>query len=89
MIGATAILRSSARHLVSIDGEALAQDGNGISDFEGLNSAILVASAQHHPLAFDLMHLDGADIRQQPLSVRRSMLKALIGADEESRVQFS
>jgi ATP-dependent DNA ligase len=48
-----------------------------------------VASAQHHPLAFDQMHLDGADIRQQPLSVRRSMLKALIGADEESRVQFS
>jgi ATP-dependent DNA ligase len=35
------------------------------------------------------MHLDAADIRQQPLSVRRSMLKALIGAYEESRVQFS
>jgi bifunctional non-homologous end joining protein LigD len=39
--------------------------------------------------AFDLMHLDGKDLRQQALSVRRSILKALLGSDEESRIQFS
>ena len=35
------------------------------------------------------MHLDGTDLRRQSLSVRRSILKALIGKDEESRIQFS
>jgi bifunctional non-homologous end joining protein LigD len=72
-----------------IDGEAIVQDGNGVSDFEALQSAM-----RWHPksiilYAFDLMHLDGRDLRQQSLSVRRSMLKALIGSDEESPIQFS
>ena len=39
--------------------------------------------------AFDLMHLDWKDLRQQTLSERRANLKALIGTDEESRIQFS
>ena len=39
--------------------------------------------------AFDLMHLDGADLRREPLSLRRSVLKVLIGTDAESRIQFS
>ena len=38
--------------------------------------------------AFDLMHLDGADLRHETLSLRRSILKFLIGSDE-SRIQFS
>jgi ATP-dependent DNA ligase len=72
-----------------IDGEAIAQDGNGASDFDALNSAM-----RWHPdsiilYAFDVMHLDGAELRQQPLSVRRSILKHLIGQDENSRIQFS
>jgi len=72
-----------------IDGEAIVQDGNGVSDFEALQSAM-----RWHPqsiilYAFDLMHLDGRDLRQQSLSVRRSLLKTLIGSDEESAIQFS
>jgi bifunctional non-homologous end joining protein LigD len=39
--------------------------------------------------AFDLMHLDGKDLRQQALSERRSILKSLLGSDEESRIQYS
>ena len=39
--------------------------------------------------AFDLMHLNGKDLRQQPLLERRAILKALMGSDEESRIQFS
>ena len=35
------------------------------------------------------MHLDGADLRQQPLSVRRALLRRLIGNNEDSRIQFS
>jgi bifunctional non-homologous end joining protein LigD len=72
-----------------IDGEAIVQDGNGVADFEALQSAI-----RWHPhsiilYAFDLMHLDGRGLRQQSLSVRRSMLKALVESDEESAIQFS
>lgn len=73
-----------------IDGEAIVQDGNGASDFEALSSAIWSPRPDNIILyAFDLMHLDGADLRQQPLSVRRSVLKVLIGNDENSRIQFS
>ena len=39
--------------------------------------------------AFDLMHLNGKDLRQQALSKRRLILKDLLGSDEESRIQFS
>jgi bifunctional non-homologous end joining protein LigD len=72
-----------------IDGEAIVQDGNGISDFGALQSAMRWHPKSIIPYAFDLMHLDEKDLRQQSLSVRRSMLKALIGSDEESAIQFS
>jgi bifunctional non-homologous end joining protein LigD len=39
--------------------------------------------------AFDLLHLDGKDLRQQTLSERRILLKALVGDDAESRIQVS
>jgi len=71
-----------------IDGEAIVQDGNGAPDFDALASAMW----WHHSIilyAFDLMHLNGKDLRQEALSERRSILKALIGSDEQSRIQFS
>ena len=39
--------------------------------------------------AFDLMHLNGKDLRQEALLERRAILKALLGINEESRTQFS
>jgi bifunctional non-homologous end joining protein LigD len=35
------------------------------------------------------MHLNGKDLRLRALLERRSILKALLGSDEESRIQFS
>ena len=72
-----------------IDGEAIVQDGNGASDFEAVSSAMRWRPHSIILYAFDLMHLNGKDLRQQTLSVRRSILKALLGSDEESRIQFS
>jgi len=72
-----------------IDGEAIVQDGDGASDFDSLNAAMRWRPASIILYAFDLMHLDGTDLRQLSLSVRRSMLKGLIGKDDESRIQFS
>jgi ATP-dependent DNA ligase len=72
-----------------IDGEAIVQNGDGASDFEALGSAL-----RHRPhsillYAFDLLHLDGRDIRQQTLMERRASLKTLLGTDERNRIQFS
>ena len=67
-----------------IDGEAIVA-----SDFEALSSAM---RRQPHSIilyAFDLLHLDGRDLRQQALIERRASLKTLLGTDERSRIQFS
>ena len=39
--------------------------------------------------AFDLLHLDSKDVRERPLIERRAKLKALLGTDETSPLQFS
>jgi bifunctional non-homologous end joining protein LigD len=72
-----------------IDGEAIVQDGNGASDFESLRSAMRWQPKSIILYAFDLLHLDGKDLRQQTLIERRTNLKALIGNDAENRIQFS
>jgi ATP-dependent DNA ligase len=71
-----------------IDGEAIVQDGDGISDFESLSFAMRWRPDAIILYAFDLMHLNG-DIHRLPLLERRSLLKALVGNDDESRIQFS
>jgi bifunctional non-homologous end joining protein LigD len=72
-----------------IDGEAVVQDGNGAYDFESLRSAMRWKPQGIILYAFDLLHLDGRDLRQQTLLERRANLKALIGNDAENRIQFS
>jgi DNA ligase D-like protein (predicted ligase) len=72
-----------------IDGEAIVQNGNGASDFEALSSAMRRQSNSIILYAFDLLHLDGRDLRQQALIERRASLKTLLGTDERSRIQFS
>jgi bifunctional non-homologous end joining protein LigD len=72
-----------------IDGEAIVQNGHGASDFEGLQSALRKHGHNIILYAFDLLHLEGKDLRQQTLLDRRADLHALMGDDEESRIQFS
>ena len=72
-----------------IDGEAIVQNGNGASDFEALSSAMRWQPHSIILYAFDLLHLDGRDLRQQALIERRASLKTLLGTDERSRIQFS
>ena len=72
-----------------IDGEAIVQDDNGASDFDALSSAMRWRPHSIILYAFDLMHLNGNDLRQEALLERRAILKALLGSDEESRIQFS
>jgi DNA ligase D-like protein (predicted ligase) len=72
-----------------LDGEVIVQDGRGASDFEALKSAI---KWQPHRLifyGFDLLHLEGEDLRRKPLLERRARLKDLIGNDVACPLQFS
>ena len=72
-----------------IDGEAIVQDEYGRSDFESLQSAMKTRPHSIILYAFDLLHLDGKDLRQHTLVQRREKLNALVGDSTESRIQFS
>jgi bifunctional non-homologous end joining protein LigD len=62
-----------------IDGEAIVMNAKGVSDFPGLVAAL----EQHRAgdivlMAFDLLELDGADLRARPLRERKKKLAALL-----------
>jgi bifunctional non-homologous end joining protein LigD len=64
-----------------IDGEAIMADDDGVSDFFALHTALAAGTAPSAGLvAFDLLELDGKDLRDDPIEVRRERLKRLIGA---------
>jgi ATP-dependent DNA ligase len=73
------ILRS-ARHIhvprFMIDGEVVACGEDGITDFERLHSREHDASAFLY--AFDLLAVDGVDLRADPLDDRRAKLQQLL-----------
>jgi hypothetical protein len=50
-----------------IDGEIIVQDARGVSDFEALQTALSSRSPNLIFYAFDLLHLDGKDLRESPL----------------------
>ncbi|MFO1061999.1 MAG: DNA ligase D [Dongiaceae bacterium] len=74
-----------------IDGEIVVPDTHGVSSFADLQAA-LKAGALHKLLffAFDLLHLDGRDLRAEPLEARKALLKPLVeGLGAESGWRYS
>ena len=69
-----------------IDGEAVA-DGAG-SKFSALQQAIKGGDPISF-YAFDLLHLDGKDLRKQPLVARKEKLRALVTATHGGVLRFS
>src|SRR3954454_8757362 len=64
-----------------IDGEAVLLGVDGVSDFNGLHS-------RHHDhevqlYAFDVLALDGEDLRKMPLSMRKTNLARLLARRPE------
>lgn len=59
-----------------IDGEAVVLGVDGVSDFNALHSRKSDAEVQLY--AFDLMALDGEDLRALPLDMRKSHLERLL-----------
>ncbi len=64
----------------ALDCEAVVLDEVGASDFSRLQAELKKGSAAHiHMMAFDLLHLDGRDLRGKPLLERKTALETLIG----------
>jgi bifunctional non-homologous end joining protein LigD len=74
-LGALRWGRRRSQHLV-IDREAVHCRADGVSDFDALQSRQFDAIATLS--AFDLLELDGEDLRPRPLSERKAMLQELL-----------
>jgi bifunctional non-homologous end joining protein LigD len=61
-----------------LDGEAVVFDDSGISDFKGLVQSLDVGAPQGVFQAFDLLRLDGEDLRKQELLDRKLLLEKLV-----------
>jgi len=62
-----------------IDGEVVVEDDKGVSSFSLLQQALKSGNDQRMVFyVFDLMHLDGADLRPLPLTARKETLAKLL-----------
>ncbi|RWP16746.1 MAG: ATP-dependent DNA ligase, partial [Mesorhizobium sp.] len=64
-----------------IDGEIIVLNDAGLSDFGELRKAITRRQHDLYFVAFDLLHLNGHDVRDMALEDRREILAGLIGSD--------
>jgi bifunctional non-homologous end joining protein LigD len=64
-----------------IDGEVIVHDERGVSDFEALKLAIRWHPQRLILCAFDLLHLNGKDLRNAPLLERRARLRELFPSE--------
>jgi len=85
---ADAVGELNARSAV-LDGEAVVQNAAGVTDFQSLQEALSAGeTGKIVYFAFDLLYLDGYDLRPLPLIDRKRALKQLL-AGAPARVQFS
>lgn len=75
IIAAAAQLRCTSAIL---DGEVYLPDARGAADFSGLPAAIRWRPQDLIFVAFDLLHLDGEDVRSRPIENRRASLADLL-----------
>jgi bifunctional non-homologous end joining protein LigD len=61
-----------------IDGEVIVPSGNGVSDFSVLQNELRGKSNKLVLYAFDLLYLNGFDLRKAPLLERKALLRKLI-----------
>ena len=76
---AAALLDLAAGRAMVLDGEMAVTDAEGRTDFQALQNYIKHPQAQNLTyIVFDLLALDGADLRQRPLIQRKGMLEDLM-----------
>ena len=74
-----------------LDGETVVLDGKGATSFADLQAAFQEgAKVSLDYFAFDLLHLDGHNLRGLPLSQRKDLLERLLAPlDDESPIRYS
>ncbi|OBQ69821.1 ATP-dependent DNA ligase [Mesorhizobium loti] len=70
-----------------VDGEIVVLNEAGLSDFGELRKAITRRRHDLYFVAFDLLHLNGHDLREMALEERREILASMI--EPGGRIQFS
>ena len=82
-------LRALPARQAIIDGELVVESGAGASSFPALQADLSAGRKDRFVFyAFDLLYLDGSDLRKDPLIRRKQALEKLVGA-EPGRVRFS
>lgn len=72
------------------DGEIVVLNDVGVPDFNRLQNAIDNARTQDvRMFVFDLLFLDGRDLRELPLAQRRAALEPLVSAGDQDVIRFS
>ena len=80
-----ALARLRSRSCI-LDGEAVACDDNGVASFERIRHHRVDASVFLY--AFDLIELNGDDLRRDPLEVRKATLTSVV-AKAGAGIQFN
>lgn len=84
-----AALRDLPVRTALIDGEVVVESGNGASDFSALQADLSEDRADRFVFyGFDLLHLDGYDLRPLPLIERKVMLEHIL-ADAAAPLRYS
>lgn len=82
--------RAIAADQALIDGEAVVLDGHGRTDFGALQAALSRRDTENVVyMAFDLLHLDGEDLRALPLVERKARLEALLASVSDGSLRYS
>ena len=92
----TALFREPFRGLAEaglpamvIDGEIAVPDERGVTHLDGLSEAISARRPERLAyFAFDLLHLDGHDLRRCPIEDRKMLLRDVIGAARCERLVY-
>jgi bifunctional non-homologous end joining protein LigD len=70
-----------------IDGEAVVCDENGLAVFDLIRNHRTGGAAEY--CAFDLLELDGRDLRHQPIESRKNLLADLLGNNLRPKVSLN
>ncbi len=72
------------------DGEVVAIDQNGVSSFQQLQNAFRrKTTGKLVYQAFDILFLNGSDLRKNPLEARKKVLADLMASADAARLQYS
>jgi len=73
-----------------IDGEVVALDKDGTPNFGALQAALSEGTSERLIyFAFDVLFLDGEDLRSLPLEQRKARLEALLGGEDHGQIRYT